>query len=149
MVSVEHTGPLAHFPAHRPSTSSISTTDERLVNSLEKCGIFIRRDLIARIGTPQVGKMTVGGRLAVPIFLPLLYLTVLAYLIWGDFRFQLVKFGCKGSILSKHAGSLGCILQHIINHLVIHGHTPEERYIHLLSVACRIFPFARMVFGRV
>ena len=54
MVAVKHSGPHSLFPSHRPSTGSIATSHKTFENSLIESRIFVRRNLIARIGTPKM-----------------------------------------------------------------------------------------------
>ena len=117
------------------------------MHALEDSGVDIGRHLIAGIGSPDVRQVAVRVVFTVPVFLPLLHLSVLAYLIRGELSTQGIELIGQFGISSEDAGGLGGVLQHVVDHLVVHGHAAEEGAVHRLTVVIGIGIDARMVLG--
>ena len=145
MVSIKHTCPHGFLPSHRPSAGSIATSDKTLVYCLIKCSVFVWRNLIARISAPEMRQMTMRRILSIPVFLPFLYLSVFTNLPWSNLCLQSIKSICEIRILTKSTSCKSCILQQVIDHLVIHGNSSEKGNVCSITVRLGIRAYTRMI----
>ena len=78
VVAVQHPGPEADLPAHRPARGRVSPLDQRVAYGLREQRRAVGRDLVARIEAPEVRDVAVAVLGIIPVLPPLLQLAVLA-----------------------------------------------------------------------
>ena len=90
-----------------------------------------------------------SGTLSVPIFKPLLQLSVFTYMHRRQLFFQLFQIGNKSFIRVQYFSSLNGVAKQIVYHLIIHGHPTKNSRILFATTIIGIRKQSRMILRRI